>query len=166
MLVIQHLHTTWTKASRGMPGAGVRNAVPRALPLALPDAAADEVCLHHVAFDERDAFAARGRTESLQRARSYWSLTIDREGDAFILSFAYDPSRHGLPLRHTVPRRNRLFTLARGQTARFHINGRFSYESQWYEQHCLNLAHVAKPDLALFVDRAPDHVVDLNAALF
>lgn len=33
MIIVQHIETRWTKASRGMPGAALRNAVPRALPL-------------------------------------------------------------------------------------------------------------------------------------
>lgn len=35
-LAIQHVHIHWDKATRGMPGAGVRNALPREVPFDPP----------------------------------------------------------------------------------------------------------------------------------
>ncbi len=35
-LAIQHVHIHWDKATRGMPGSGIRNALPRELPFDPP----------------------------------------------------------------------------------------------------------------------------------
>ena len=71
-VVIQLIHCTWTKASRGGDGARLRNALPLQLPLPL-DSFAAPVTLHRVAFSE---FTDFDRRETVERYDTLGSLRL------------------------------------------------------------------------------------------
>ncbi|MGH9763225.1 MAG: hypothetical protein ACREDR_42305, partial [Blastocatellia bacterium] len=56
ILIVQHISTSWSKASRGGPNARVRNGVPMALPFSKFVPCAANSALHEVRFDERTEF--------------------------------------------------------------------------------------------------------------
>ncbi|WP_337846286.1 hypothetical protein [Sphingomonas sp.] len=55
-LAIQHVHIHWDKATRGMPGSGIRNALPREVPFD-PPRASDRGWLQRIEYRARDGFA-------------------------------------------------------------------------------------------------------------
>jgi hypothetical protein len=71
MIIVQHIETRWTKASRGVPGAGLRNAVPRALPLEPVPEPVSGIYLHRVSADEADGFALRQVTASIEPGQQF-----------------------------------------------------------------------------------------------
>ena len=150
MLIIQHLETIWTKKSRGMPEAGIRNAVPRKLEIPVKATRVDGIFIHKVTAREWEDFSLEHKTEIIENDKRYWTLAFRRESDAVQVLFTYDYISHGQPERkdHRTP----LFKLVLGEWGSFHINGRFaSYSGQYYTQHFLNIGNIAefKPDLFL-----------------
>lgn len=119
-----------------MPGAALRNAVPRAMPLEPVPGPVSGIYLHRVWADEAAGFALRQMTaiiEPGQQFTTYWSLRFLRAGDSVTVEFHYLMDEHGLP-RWERPR-HAVFTLAPGQSAALHINGRFNYRTvQYYKQ--------------------------------
>jgi hypothetical protein len=168
MIIVQHIRTRWTKASRGMPGAAVRNTVPRTMPLQPVPDPAPGIHLHGVSADEADGFELRQKSAIIasgQQFTTYWSLRFHQEGASVRVEFRYLMEEHGLPGRERP--RHPLFTLAPGEIGALHINGRFNYTSvQYYEQHFVNIANVHTPSPGLFTDRHPDYFVDMTANLF
>ena len=62
LVVVQTLHTRWTKKSRGQPFAASRNATPEVLDIEMsapPNEQASPVVWHDVLFDESCQFAPR-----------------------------------------------------------------------------------------------------------
>lgn len=54
-LSIQHVHIHWDKAARGMPGSGIRNALPRELPFDPPHAS-EQGWYQRIDYRARDRF--------------------------------------------------------------------------------------------------------------
>ena len=57
-LLLQVIHTEWSKAARGSLLAAARNLIQKALPITLPPLPADEptYLIHHVFYSEADSF--------------------------------------------------------------------------------------------------------------
>ncbi|MEH6461647.1 hypothetical protein [Chitinimonas sp. JJ19] len=167
MLIIQHIDTCWTKTTRGMPGAGLRNALPEVyrLPDVLSDVPSDGALIHRLQRNEWQQFQPHAHTETLPAPDRYWRFRIGQHNGEITLSFCYDPADHGLPFRYS--RSRPIFRLARGQRGIFRINGRFaSYSGQYYRQHTLHFAHLAALDTDCFVAHPPHQVHDELAHLF
>lgn len=58
ILIVQTIRSSWTKASRGAPGAIARNTVPEYLPISSPniDPIDLQVLYHEIAFEEATGF--------------------------------------------------------------------------------------------------------------
>ncbi|MGW1613321.1 hypothetical protein ACWCQZ_28605 [Streptomyces sp. NPDC002285] len=153
-VVVQRVHTSWTKKSRGGPEAARRNAAPTAF--LLPDDLRSGV--HEVAMRESDCFEPHMAARDLSAAE-----TILREVDGLL---RVDPPAVTL---FAMPRRNRrppAVRLARGQWLQWQINYRFagSWGRDWsYRLETLNIAFgPAAPDVFL---REPTRCVDERRAL-
>lgn len=167
MLIIQHIDTYWTKATRGMPGAGLRSALPDAyrLPDSLTELPPNGALIHRLQRNEGQHFQPHAQTEILPVPGSYWRFRIGQHNGEITLSFCYHAADHGLPFRYS--RSRPLFSLALGQRGVFRINGRFaSYSGQYYRQHTLHFAHLAALDAVCFVVGPPHQVHEELAHLF
>lgn len=143
MLIVQDLVTNWSKASRGAPGAVLRNRVPSTVtvPLEEPPSERFLVVLHRLAFPEVRGFE-----------RSSEQLTYCEPQDELILGCVRiypDPERTqviyhydlagGQPERWSQPR---FKDLKLGEWGQVSYNGRFNlgWESHWhYEKHVVNV---------------------------
>lgn len=162
MLIIQHIETHWTKASRGMPGAGKRNAVPKKLQIPAVVTDSNGMLIHHVTAREENNFVLEQKTEIVEHATRYWTVAFQKTHDTVQVLFTYNTILHGLPKRNACKRP--LFKLAPGKWGSFHINGRFaSYSGQMYIQHVLNIGHgtACNPDWFLQSD-SDIHVNELG----
>lgn len=165
ILIVQHIQTLWTKASRGMPQAAKRSAVPRILSVPYIEVPQNGVIIHEVNHYEFTQFQAQVNTYAADQLFTYWDLHFQTNASAIDIFFNYATHRTGLPLRGGHMRK--LFTLKPKQIGAFHINGRYaSYESFWYEQHCINMAYVEKLNSLVFMNRKPDFLLDQLVTLF
>lgn len=152
-VVAQRVRTTWTKRSRGGPGAAARNRVPIAFPLPAG------VELHDVQVDEsagfEPRFAGRPLTE-LDDVRL-------READGGLLVLV-TPSLWGMPRRN---RPRSPVRLEPGEWLRWQVNLRFgaTYSSgrEWsYQLETLNLAYGGRPDFTGKPTRSVTELGDLR----
>lgn len=90
MIIIQHIEIIWTKASRGMPGAGKRNAVPGKLEVPVTACHSDGMLIHKVSAREQDGFALEQTTERVRDSGKYWTVSFRRENGAVMVLFTYD----------------------------------------------------------------------------
>ena len=148
MIIVQKIQTHWTKASRGIPNSKLRNSVPRRLelPYIENDAA---IFVHEVKATEDNGFKLESETLAIPNPKKYWSFEFTESGNRLNVFFRYSYHEHGAPNRGGV-RRN-LINLSKGETASFHINGRFTYYSgQWYRQYFVNIGYgVSETDVFL-----------------
>lgn len=146
-VVAQWVQVTWTKASRGAPGAVRRNAVPTGL--LLPSA--EVPILHDVTAEEQDGFEPRenwhavalgGRDDALPPVGEY---RRPRHGHVLLRSKAGVFTVQLVGMRgwgYASPRRHPAVRLEPGQWVRWIVNHRFSGYRGWsYSQVILNLAN-------------------------
>jgi len=146
-----------------MPGAQLRNTVPKALEL---PAIAEEGALlvHEVSADEQEGFQLASRVYTNDKVNQYWSFDFETGGQALDVFFTYGYYEHGMPKRDGF--RRKIATLGMGETLSFHINGRFAgYSGQHYRQTVLNIAYgITYP--SVFLEGKFDHQIDKMADLF
>jgi len=169
MFILQILSVCRTKRSRAAPLAGIRNRLPRVLPL--PDAWLDSPFggIHQQDFAAYDAGGFRdngSRFKPLGNIPPLLNgLRFAEENQTLSVWFADEQGVHGLPIRS----RRHLFALQRGQTVQFRINGRqpIGYDDDVvYKQHTYNIAYHANGDERLFVSKPFDCSVSPEAVLF
>lgn len=171
ILIIQHIHIIWTKDSRGMPGAAKRNAVPKALQLPATQAL-QPVIVHEVNAHEFNKFELSEKISQCQQLKKHWCLKFETKHDetasgsnpSVQIRMDYNVQSTGLPSRGAYIRE--LFELAPSQSAVFQINGRFSWDETWYEQHQINVAFLHKFNERIFLEKTPDFVVNQLEDLF
>ena len=166
-VVIQLIHTQWSKASRGGDGARQRSAFPTQLPLPIESFAAPAT-LHRVGFSEFSDFERR---ESVERgdaisALPVRDLALTRDGEKLAVKFIRD--------RQNAAIADRLFPDESGNTVlemdAFAIGaeewGQLRYNSRyvdrdtgnwWYEQSVYNIGLFASVVGDRFVSTNPDH---------
>lgn len=167
MIVVQRISTTWSKKSRGMPGAAKRNTIPRRLTIPFYTSDIDGIYAHEVNSFERSNFNLEQSTKFFENKRRYWSLDFveDRNNEIIEVFFAYSISEHGKPNRGTY--RRPLFKLSPGEWGAFHINGRFiSYSGQWYCQYFVNIANTKNVQPNMFLESGEKYFVDKTVHLF
>ncbi|MFB7331254.1 hypothetical protein ACFC00_06370 [Streptomyces adustus] len=153
-VVVQRVRTSWTKKSRGGPGAARRNAAPTAfsLPPGLSTA------LHEVTMRESDSFEPRMQVRDLSPPGA-----IHREVDGLLRVHPPEVSMFAMPRRNRRPPAVRL---APGQWLQWLINYRFvgSCGGAWsYQLETFNIVYdSAAPDVFLGV---PTRRVDERRAL-
>ena len=74
MIVIQHITTLWTKASRGAPASTARNKILRAYPMPPAPTSTCSVFVHRVQSNESQNFDVSHATETIKRALKYAAL--------------------------------------------------------------------------------------------
>lgn len=128
--VVQHTSVTWTKASRGSPGAARRNAVAHGYPLS--QAALRGRGVHHVCLDEADGFAAVEEWAALPDPDRWRDHELRLRVDADALRVHLEPGAWGMPRRHGRPPAVRL---AAGESLRWQINVRMHSDAGWWYRH-------------------------------
>ena len=167
MFILQILSVCRTKRSRAAPLAGIRNRLPRALPL--PDTVLD--CeygchsQHHQESCSEDGTAVflAGQPE----CKIWQALPVKLNG-----GFEFARQADHIDIYFTDQRgrrqvRRKLFALAKGQTAQLRINGRAcGFDDTYYTQHTYNFAHADNVPREIFTQRGFDYSVSLENHLF
>ncbi|MEU8749721.1 hypothetical protein AB0C88_04475 [Streptomyces chartreusis] len=153
-VVVQRIRTSWTKKSRGGPGAARRNAAPTAF--SLPPRL--NAALHEVAMQESDSFEPHVQVRDLSAPGA-----ILREVDGLLRVDPPEVSMFAMPRRDRRPPAVRL---APGQWLQWQINHRFvgRCDGAWsYRLETFNIVYgSAAPDVFLGV---PTRRVDERRAL-
>lgn len=171
--IIQHIHTIWTKASRGGDGARQRNRIPRCLLLPLECFGAP-CSLHLAEYSEDSSFCP---TESVGKASSLSELGIrdlamELNGDRLIVYFLRDAQNAA-----TASRRSRdtsssdidrilAFSLENDAWGQIRYNGRyvdFDTGNWWYEQSTYNIGLFSAVAVDRFAVTQPtQHFVEIG----
>jgi len=164
LIIVQHLTTVWTKASRGAPAANRRKAVPWAIPIDIREEA--PWVFQSADFAESSDFTYRSDrqfTRHTHRERDR-GLLLELLPDGLHVGFRWEPEV-GLPPRHE---RQNAFILAPERYGRVIVNGRHSLdEGHWYTQSVYNVVVIAsRPMPNIFTARDPDELLDLRETLF
>ena len=140
-ILIQHIHTLWSKKSRGGNGARLRNAVPTAVALPKECGRGLRWVLHVAQYSELNDFE---RTDRCVSANEFAQLGIRdleflTENDTVVARFYRD----GNNAARTSPLPfSDLPAIKRNQWIRLRYNRRYVHRSTgnwWYEQSCYNL---------------------------
>jgi hypothetical protein len=163
VLWVQQVDVTYTKASRGAPGAARRNALPRAF--AMHVAGDAPFAFERYVLRERDGFVPvrREAATSASAPGRQNGLTLSAAAGRVTVGLRWSPFA-GRPPRRPVPRALELYP---GQTARLFVNARHaSYAGQWYAETTYNVAFgpALAPDA--FTAARPGAQLDLRANLF
>jgi hypothetical protein len=163
IIILQHITTSWTKATRGAEGREVRARLPRAYPLPSGIVLPPGSCLiHNVRRAERDLYVVsqeyRVTPELSPRmgAESERAVRLCEQDDVLTVSFACT-SECGKPWRASPG----AIELRRGDVGRVRFNGRFrSYEESWYEDKIVNVAYGCSYALGVFTESEPTATLD------
>ena len=155
-VVIQHVHSIWTKQSRGGDGARIRNAVPAAAALP-PDLLPATFMLHYAEYTESSDFV---QSDTLKSADDFAALDIrDLEitlaADLLSVRFIRDGNNAACPSPY--PHAD-VFTLSESQWGRLACNGRYTAWNTgnwWYEKSVYNIAWLSEVDRSVFVRTEP-----------
>ena len=154
MIIIQHIVTEWSKASRGGDAAGRRNRTPSTIKLPSIPAGVD-VAVHRVDYRAVNEFAAAAKLSTDDRLPiSVGCLRIKSLGDCLLISFRYSYTCGGAPERGWIRKDIRLLP---GQWSQVEYNGRFRYSSgEWYYKHTvINIAIVDVAAPKIFTHTRP-----------
>lgn len=156
--VVQWVHTSWTKRSRGEPGATRRNAAPTAFPLP----SARPPFMHRIRMDEHDGFEPHFTVhDGPPGSRPHSGVLLKDDNGLLRIQLTVTP--FGMPRRWRRPPPVRI---APGDWLQWQINYRFAgtHGGEWtYRLDTLNIAHgQATADLFL---GTPNHRVNELAAL-
>src|SRR5262245_43942324 len=141
MVVIQEVHTSWTKDSRGAPGATARNAVPERL--AFTTSVGHHAVLEHLArYGEESGFVASETVTSYDAPASlrYGCVRVVVDDSRVQVIWRYDPGYIGAPERDEGPPKE-AFVVSLGQWGRVRYNGRLTSDEGgwWYRKVVLNV---------------------------
>jgi len=171
--VVQQIDTTWTKESRGAPGANKRNSTPQALRLHLEKTPPEDCTLieHSLGFHERSGFEEPRKSvafESIKRGQiiRYGAVLVQKEADRLRVRWDNTLADAGMPLR---TEKSDVFELALNQWGRVIYNGRFSgMEGSfwWYQQRVLNIGVFEEVATSVFVATEPHVVMVKTASLY
>ncbi len=195
VLVVQAIHTQWSKRARGAPLAVARNQVPAALPIRLDQAepASSGYFIHYVVFSEADAFAepyldvtrTHAREEiwrydrvflrphglTLEMPHSSLRQVASTGGPFELVGFGliWDDEVEVVDLRgHAPPSAGarRAFTLRPGEWGRVRCNRRLTVDVSWvYEQWTINVALTSRCPPGIFEESEPDDVYERMSEL-
>jgi hypothetical protein len=164
MVAVQLVKIVYTKASRGAPGATVRNRLPRTFPLSVSPTR--RFLVERYRLLEHEGFVAT--PPSIEIADE-----VPADMDDLVLEEHKDGSLElGLLWRVEtgMPRRDanrRALQLRAGATARLITNGRHTgWDGQWYTEVSYNVALGEQLEANVFLLRPPSEVVDFRADLF
>lgn len=175
LIVIQKIHTAWSKNSRGGKLATERNAVPDAL--AIPAEKLQKpiqgMIEHSIIYSEWRGFPTPSSERFLLTRESdgkirFGCLVIDPIGAGLKVIFEYDARYAGMPVRHASRggEPSIYMQLQPRQWGRVLYNGRFSANNWWYEKTVVNIGLFEKPEEDLFISNQPDQVISQMAKLW
>ena len=182
-MIVQIIHTQWTKAARGAPLAGHRNRVPDALPIAGEPADQDSCLVNYVAFVETNKFSEPvidtqtthdlgtpvryGRTytrpHALELVLPHSTLEPGlSDDDVFeFVGFAVQVG-HGLTVKELLGHEfssvgaQHVFQLGESEWGCIKLNWRSALQAGTiYEQFTLNIASTRVSDPRVFVEARP-----------
>lgn len=163
LLAIQIVEILWTKATRGAPRSKERVGLARAFPM-VPEVAECIVQRHRLV--EWEGFAPQSiSTEALASVPGTVEVLriVPEKAGAFVLGMLGTP-HGGQPERHAIHNAIRLLP---GQWARLVVNARHaSTAGQHYSETIFHVACGIDIASNRFLRGAPDHELDLKAALF
>ena len=164
-LVIQLLHSRWTKASRGGNGAVTRAELPLASQLPL-DSFAAPITLHSVRFWERDNFVPSDGVKRFDTIAELplRDLTISPTSDGVSVAHIRDQLNAAIADRlyndefgNTVYDID-AFSLSDGEWGQLQYNGRYTCIDSgrwWYEQSVYNIGLFTEIDVNRFINTDP-----------
>lgn len=163
MFWVQQVDMVYSKLSRGMPGAKVRNSTPRVFPM--------------ITGNEKYAYEQRLLLESDKFSGSIVDKKVFREIpkriNLLIIQVVKTGLELGLQYNSSVGRpkrdsRKRGVLLDSGQIAKLYINGRHTSHSgrKWYTETVYNVAFGEQLDAEVFVCQDPVIELDLREILF
>jgi hypothetical protein len=167
-LYFQHVTIWWTKASRGMPQAGVRAQLPHAVSLSPAELNALDPRggVHTVTMREEEGFTRRVEMRPLPDKEPIMvgAVTVTPNEVGMRLRYRYTQMIGAPDRSHRPPVE---FDVAIGERARVTYNGRFSgYSIKWlYKLSVITAAVGIAPSADLFTG-ALDHRVEDLAELF
>lgn len=156
-LAIQHVHLHWDKATRGMPGSAVRNALPRELPFRAPFESTAG-WYHRINYSAREDFAPKEAWHDLdQIEKGRMPVSTRFDGDHLGLRFdvaartPYRPHLEGWIAR-----------LPFGQRLTYRINSKADGDhDRWYFEDVFHIGWAATATLDLPQFREIDERVPL-----
>ena len=162
MIVLQQIHTIWTKKSRGGPGAVQRNAVPEVAKIPLQQVRSSDVSLllHRLTYHEREGFShphERLEENLSVKPLQIGCMTIDYGEGILIASFRYTRECGGAPERGWMRKTLQIGLNEWGQIV---FNGRFSpaWEGDWwYEKTVVNMGLFDQPSNSVFTRSQPTY---------
>jgi hypothetical protein len=175
LILIQNIHTSWSKKSRGGKLAIERNAVPDALaiPVGQLKKSVKGLIEHSASYYESHGFSSPHHAsltqESAGRLRLH-GLVIEPVGAQLKVTLEYDSGRAGMPLRYAplggIP--STRMHLQSGQWGRVLYNGRFTHDEAdwWYEKQVFNIGLVEKLKEDIFIATQPTQVISQMARLW
>ncbi len=181
MIIIQQIRATWTKKSRGAPGAIQRNTVPTSLLISPEDC---EFLFEQYNFEEEDDFIQRQmfRLVKSQIPPRVHNLVVEHQNNELGIKFgqyygdgepirfpriAPDNTTNRTDLLLQYPQKRYLLHLGVGKYGRLIVNGRHAEEFyHWYSQDIYNIAVIEQPTSDMFISREPDRIKDLRVRLF
>lgn len=140
-ILIQHVHTLWTKRSRGGDGARIRSSVPHAVMLPTKCTGYSGWILHIATYAERDQFGQSDRCDCANDFQQLGIHDLDMhfENGALAVRFYRDGNNAARP--SPLPFSD-LPMIQRNQCIRLRYNGRYVDRCNgnwWYEQSCYNI---------------------------
>lgn len=161
VLLIQHIATWWTKASRGAPLASVRNAVPERASIPEPKEKNFSTVIHTIRHDERTNFIPEEKLFVNAIFEPVRGISVERSNDGTSAAYEYTLDC-GQPERAWMRRK---LAAPLDEWLSVGTNGRFllGWDAVWrYEKHVVNVGLFASFDPDCFLNRAP---VDSFSAL-
>jgi hypothetical protein len=169
IVIVQHIHTHWTKASRGGENARIRNGVPEAAKVPVQRIAAGNLNLIYHVLQYWEADGYRQPREEIRinptvRPLAIGCVTIDHTTEEVIATFRYDQGCAGAPDRGWA---RKTLHLAVGEWGQIVYNGRFTGEDYWwYENTVVNVGLVERLTPGLFTRQEPNCRFSAMAELY
>lgn len=171
VLVVQQVHTRWTKEARGGRNAVLRNAVPesRSLPVERMKNAKPRVLHHQLTYGYEQFTQPTG---DLLRGTSVWGsftfgcVTVHGDEEGVSATFRYDRGCAGVPDRGWA--RKTLF-LTGDTWGQIVYNGRFVPDwdgDWWYEKMVVNIGLFERLSSGLFTRTEPTYRFSAMSELF
>lgn len=166
-LVIQLMHSRWTKSSRGGDGAVTRADLPLVSRLPL-ESFASPVTFHAVRFWECDDFAPSDRVARFETTAELpiRDLLLHQAPDGVSVVHVRDQLNAAIADRFLNDEfgnfvyKTDAFSLSDGEWGQIQYNGRYTCIDSgrwWYEQSVYNIGLLTDIDVKRFIDSEPTH---------
>jgi hypothetical protein len=157
IILIQHVHTVWTKRSRGGDGSRIRSAIPLAVMLLSNCDSSSGWILHRATYSERDRFE---RSDHCVRVTEFGQLRlldleVRSEGDGLSVRFCRRSDNAARPSTLSF---TDLPCVEGNRWCRVRFNGRFvdwDTGNWWYEHSSYNIGRFDTYSAAVFLTSSP-----------